>query len=550
MLLFMGKWGRSTRGARLLHGLAVAGLTLLLLLFRPETASAHSVLLEASPSQNSTLAAAPERIRLTFNERLEKELYSIYVFDDKGVKINTPEAVMSQDQREIILQLPKLADGLYTVSYHIISADGHPVDESYLMTIGKPSGQTGAVELGHKHLETVFGFRMLQYLFFLMLVGWVLWKPYVPLAEEGAALRYRKWFKYWRHLNMLFMVETVALQTIDAAGDITWRNVTGMWLHTAVGWSWLALIAISLAAYVILGRSRTLDLAWAAAALLVKTLSGHPLAATPVWKAAVPDLLHLASGALWAGGLGIVAVLARRHPAELRAFLPRFSRAALYSLAMLAVTGSVLTLTYVTKLSDLLYAGWGRWLLVKLALVALVVMTGAQLRRLMRGGDGGDGDNGSAARRLNNWLQLDLALMAAIVAVVGIFTYLSPTPANAPLEWKLEEPGILRTVSITPNAPGTGANQFAVYITQQSDKPPVKLVGLKLVPVGRTDVAPIEVPLQRTEAAARGVPAKASLAAFMAEGPYLPFPGKWRVELTVRDANDDERVWTREMRVF
>jgi hypothetical protein len=165
-------------------------------------------------------------------------------------------------------------------------------------------------------------------------------------------------------------------------------------------------------------------------------------------------------------------------------------------------------------------------------------------------GVGSENGESNGAGRLNRWLQFDLVLMGAIVAVVGIFTYLSPTPANAPLEWKVEEPGILRTVSITPNTPGAAANQFAVYITQQNELPPVKLVQLKLVPVGREDVAPIEVPLQRRETASGDRAAKSSLAAFMAEGPYLPFPGKWKVELTVRDANDDERVWSRDMRVF
>lgn len=545
MVRFWGKWGRPAIRSRL-----IVGLTLLLFVAAAVTAgpaSAHSVLQEASPPPNSTLPSAPERIRLTFNERLEKELYSIYLFNDKGIKVETPAAVLSPDQREVSLQLPKLAEGLYTVSYHIISADGHPVEQSYLLTVGKPTGKTEAVELGHKHPETVYGFRMLHYLFFLMLAGWVLWKPYVPLADEGAAQRYGKWLGYWRNLNVLFVAETLALQTIDAVGEITWRNAADLWLRTAVGWSWIAFLAISLAAYGVLGRRRSIDAAWVAAALLAKTLSGHPLAEIPVWKAALPDFLHLAAGALWAGGIGIVSVLARRHPAELRAFLPRFSRAALYGLIGLAATGSLLVFVYAAKPSDLLYAGWGRWLLVKLGLVALVVVTGARLRRLMRRGQAGDDAD---ARRLSRWLQLDLALMAAIVAIVGIFTYLSPTPANAPLEWKIEEPGVLRTVSITPNVPGAAANQFAVYITQQSGQPPVKLAALKLVSAGRPEVAPIEVPLQRTEASERSVSPGANLAVFMAEGTYLPFPGLWRVELTVRDANDDERVWTREMRVF
>lgn len=113
------------------------------------------------------MAATPERIRLTFSERLENELYSISVYDEKGTKVATQPAVMSQDRQQISVELPKLPDGLYTVSYHIVSADGHPVAESYVLPVGKPTGMTEGVQLGHKHLETVFGFRMLHYFFFL-----------------------------------------------------------------------------------------------------------------------------------------------------------------------------------------------------------------------------------------------------------------------------------------------------------------------------------------------------------------------------------------------
>ncbi|KIL39139.1 hypothetical protein SD70_22190 [Gordoniibacillus kamchatkensis] len=546
--------GRERKAAYALpgRGIRVRALTVLLLTvvlaaallcWPGREAAAHSVLTEAVPAPNSTVAAAPERIRLTFNERLEKELYSITVIDEKGAKVITPPAVMSQDQRQISVELPKLADGLYTVSYHIISADGHPVAESYVLTIGKPTGTTEAVELGHKHLETVYSFRMLHYFFFLMLLGWLWWKPYVPLqSDEDAAMRYGRWLRYWRHLNALFVLETIALQTIDAVGDITWSNISDLWFRTSAGWSWLALAAVSLAAYIITGRNRAMEAAWIAAALVAKALAGHPLAASPVWSAVVPDVLHLAAGTLWAGGLGIVAVLYRRHPEAVRAFLPRFSRAALYSVAVLAVTGSLLVFRYVPKLTDLVFTGWGLWLLAKLGLVALVVATGAKLRRMMR--------RREDDRRLHAWLQADIALMLAIVGVVGIFTYLSPTPQNAPLNWKTQEPGVARTVSITPNVPGAAPNQFAVYITQDNAKPAVKLVQMKLKPLSHPEVAPIEVPLERVETDARKVRPGASLTAFLTEGPYLPFPGKWRVELTVRDANDDERVWTQDMRIF
>jgi copper transport protein len=515
-------------------------------------AAAHSVLLQAVPAPNATLAASPPEIRLTFNERMEKELYSIYVVNEKGARVSMPAAQMSVDQRELVAHPPKLPDGVYTISYHIISADGHPVEQSYVVTVGRAAGLTEAVDFQHKHTETVYGFRMLHYLFLLTLIGWVGWRTYVPDADEEARRRHAKWLGYLRGLNLLFVLETLALQTIDAVGDITWANVASLWFHTQVGWAWLASVAVALAAYVAVGRSRALDAAWALAAIVVQTLSGHPLAAQPVWLAAIPDAIHLAAASLWAGGLGLLAVFARRAPAAARAFLPRFSAAALYSIIALVATGAVLTLVYVPSLPDLLYTGWGRFLIAKLVLVALVVYTGSRLRRHLRsegGAPASAGKDEAFAGPIGKWLQLDFAMMLAIVAIVGILTYLSPTPANVPLTWTIEGAGVTRSLSITPNAPGA-VNQFAVYVTEDAAAADVKLVQLRLVSEDRPEVAPIEVALRRTEADARGLQPGRKLAAFTAEGRYLPFPGKWRIELTVRDANDSEQVWKRSMRIF
>jgi copper transport protein len=567
-------------------------------------AEAHSVLLEAVPAPNATLSASPPEIRLTFNERMEKELYSIYVVNEQGTRMDMPAAQMSVDQRELIAHPPKLPDGVYTISYHIISADGHPVEQSYVVTVGRTAGLTATADFQHKHTETVYGFRMLHYLFLLTLIGWVAWRTCVPDANEEARRRYRKWLGYLRGLNLLFVLESLALQTIDAVGDITGANVASLWFHTPVGGAWLASVAVALAAYAVIGRSRALDAAWIIAAIAVQALSGHPLAAQPVWLAAIPDAIHLAAASLWAGGLGLLAVFVRRVPEAARTFLPRFSAAALYSMIALVATGAIMTLVYVPHLSDLLYTGWGRFLIAKLVLVALVVVAGSQLRRHLRhrgsvraaaGEQGGrlaapqrglafraaaaagDASREAAAQALaaaegvndrpaspryaaarnasefdealGRWLQLDFALMVAIVAIVGIFTYLSPTPANVPLTWTIEGTGVTRSLSITPNSPGA-VNQFAVYVTQDMAAADVKLVQLRLVSEDRPEVAPIEVELQRTETDARGLQAGRKLTAFTAEGRYLPFPGKWRAELTVRDANDDEQVWKRSMRIY
>ena len=54
------------------------------ILMIPQGVFAHALLEKATPAPDSQLQSPPTEIVLTFNERLEKELYSIKVFNEEG----------------------------------------------------------------------------------------------------------------------------------------------------------------------------------------------------------------------------------------------------------------------------------------------------------------------------------------------------------------------------------------------------------------------------------------------------------------------------------
>lgn len=101
------------------------------------TAFAHAALVRSEPSRRAVLAQPPTQIRLWFNERIERDYSSVSVVDAAGRTVSTGQARASADDpRVLVLELPLLGSGRYSVHYRINSVDGHVVEASYDFTVG------------------------------------------------------------------------------------------------------------------------------------------------------------------------------------------------------------------------------------------------------------------------------------------------------------------------------------------------------------------------------------------------------------------------------
>jgi copper transport protein len=165
-------------------------------------------------------------------------------------------------------------------------------------------------------------------------------------------------------------------------------------LDTHLGQVWAArallwvLAAVVLAAVLQRGEAAVGSLGWRIGAVavgfgLLRTtgMASHAADAAHAGWSAVADLVHLAGMSAWVGGLVVLlaAVLPRRQPAELAAVVPRYSRLELTSVSAIVAAGSFLAWQLVGSLGGLLHTSYGRTLLVKLAVFALVL--GAAQRR-------------------------------------------------------------------------------------------------------------------------------------------------------------------------
>jgi methionine-rich copper-binding protein CopC len=96
----------------------------------PIPAVAHSLLLEARPAANSAIAA-PTRVTLRFNNRIEKRLSRVTIVEGERMRHDLA-VIASEGATDTLTALaPPLAPGAYYVEWQVLSTDGHVVTGRY-----------------------------------------------------------------------------------------------------------------------------------------------------------------------------------------------------------------------------------------------------------------------------------------------------------------------------------------------------------------------------------------------------------------------------------
>lgn len=503
-------------------------LTILIGVLFPSGVWAHASLVEANPASNSHLEESPKSISLTFNERLESDLYYLRVYDENGDKVTDTKAEMNDNQQSLSLEIPELKTGVYSVNYKVISADGHPVEETYIITIGDAHAGASANEInaqGHQHGNTLFFILRLFYLLsILSMTGWLFWGMASNIQSSSAKDAYRKGSVYLRVFLFVMIIGYGLVEFYSLLAGLGISELKSLLFGTTFGLAWVLMLVLSIIGFWILHRSKIMDSVWIILLLLGEAIAGHAITFQPAWFSTLLDLVHLTAAAIWVSGLILLICLGKNHREFVKSFLPTFSKYALISITVLVVTGSLLTYIFIPDITLLWKTVWGKVLLLKAAGVLLVILTGYLLRKKL-----------SRGKSLKNQLGWDFGLMFGIVLLAAILTTVSPLPGNEPILWEETKGNTSIQVNIGPGNPGV-TNTFKVAIDMEGEKIDRKHVSLKIKPVDK-DIAAIEVPIEF-------IKKESDTATFTAKGPFLSLPGKWKSELRVRDEEDNETVFT------
>lgn len=505
----------------------------------PLRTEAHAVLTASDPAPGSSRMDSPERVLLRFNERIEGAPLVLQVRDRTGQVIADRRPVLEAEGRELSLPLPPLEDGMYTVSYRVISADGHPVDGSYVFVVGAsggteptfPSGSSGGSGHDHTHGSgggskwLMFALRIASTAGMVGFCGWLFWSGHTPAASATAAVVSRN--ESWRAaLLSLFVVTQLTFVGFCFAQLLPessgWGEIRTFATGTTIGRSLLAVLVLALVSPFLTGRNRLLDAGWITSVFTAKSLNGHAAATEIPWISVPSQVIHLFASCIWAGGLCYLLAHLIRDRNHADAFLPLFARWALFALLAVSVTGLVNMLLILPDQEALFRSDWGRWLLVKLALVAAVGVTALLIRAALR------------KRSLPvTGIRVDFGLMLAIVGIAAIFTAMSPVPENRPLQWQERTASGFVTIGLIPGGPGINRIHVGMEPEGLGDAPESVLIQLK--PLDRKDIPPIEVQLAEKQD-------ETEQFRFDSEGPFLPFSGRWEIAVRIMSEKDDETV--------
>jgi len=395
-----------TGAARRLVGRAVGVLALVVAAAAMSAvpASAHAVLVSTDPAADGVVTVAPSQVTLRFSEEVDVAGSTVHVLDDTGARVDDgPPVTAATDSTAVSVPLKAgIRSGSYVVSWIVTSDDTHPVSGSFTFAVGSRTS-TSAVEAPTRNDPVGLVLGILRWLGYvglalgpgMLLVALLLW----PEALQDR--RARRMMLGGLGLLVASTVGGMLLQGVWASGaplSALWQSPDTLDTHSrkfdlVYAWRVFLLVAFAVTMALAFPRRSTptpsrrvlLGAVGLSSVALVATwpVVGHSAVGDLPLLALAVNLVHSMGMVLWLGGLVFVLVCLSPagREAQLSVVLPRFSRLALACAGVLVVTGAFMTWRQVGGLPGLTTTEFGRVLLGKLALVAILLLLGRSSKR-------------------------------------------------------------------------------------------------------------------------------------------------------------------------
>ena len=555
---------------------AAFGAVVLAVLAWSGVASAHAALETADPGQGSVLLTAPAQVVLHFSEPVTITDGSVRVLGPRGQRVDEGGAHHPGGEvSSVAVALPSdVANGTYIVAWRVISADSHPVHGAYTFSVGTAAGVAKsdreasaiAIQAGSVVVGTIVGvIRFLAFLALIVFVG-LLFVIRLAWVEGGASRRVRMILRWsWAVLAGAsvagYLVQGVYASELPLGSVFHASLLSEVWA-TRFGQVEIFRLVLLMAAVPVvlavegrLGRQEgaeshpstqkglTAVVGIVGLALLATPgLAGHASTGVDPALGLLLDVVHVASAALWLGGLVLLATFLVRPPPSHEApdepvdVTLAVSSVAFVAVLLLIITGLVQSFRQVGSVYALIHTTFGRLLLLKVALVVVLVVLGWLSRRVLHGkvrqrassSPASAGDLG----RLRTSVVAELAVAVAVLVVTAFLVNAVPArqAVALPFATSWTTLGVQVNADVAPARVGPG-NAVHIYVLSSAGRPnAVPELDATLTPPGTT-IGPIAVPLRLV-----------SPGHYSAEGVDLPLAGTWVLKVKVRTTAIDEDV--------
>jgi copper transport protein len=386
---------------------------------------AHAYIVGTQPAMNGSYASLGGSVAVSFDEPVTLlNSDALEVLDDTGRRIDRRNAhIDPNDATRVVVQVPQgLAAGIYTVRWRVISADTHVVHGTYQLGVG--GLQLNAIVRDRTLSPFDPAMPLASLLRWLSLLGAIL--AVGAFALQRLVLRFvnsadaehiaRSAALAGAALVLIVAIPALVVQAAAVSGNLGSaipQTLTDSRWGIALIFRFASAAALLLVATFAWRRGAIAGGLAAAVLLGSFSASGHAVSlhAYAGVVAVLMDFAHLVSAAIWVGGVFVLVPIVITNRDLTLALFARFTPLAMFSVAVILVSGIYATIVHVPSFSDFVRTLYGRILLVKIALVAVLLAFGYRHWQIGRG---------RGAASASNTLGWEAVVGVAVIALTAV----------------------------------------------------------------------------------------------------------------------------------
>ncbi|AXK17940.1 TPA: copper resistance protein CopC [Bacillus toyonensis] len=510
-----------------------------LIILIPKSASAHAYVVKSNPVENETLKKAPTVVKIEFDEDIQVSHFNtLFVRDTSGKRVDLKDAHIDKRNKKLLEAGVKenLKDGLYSIQWKAISADGHPIQGVIPFQIGLAEAGADDVqveEMGYVPQIDMIMERGVLYTSFSLFLG-VLFFNLIIYKGDAIEVHSRSKRIIWISLIGIFisLLCNLPLQAKINA-DVSWLEAFDPLLLketlqlSVFGYVWItqmALISVLIiVTYFALKREKLSSFkVWSIPILLfigllvMKAFNSHAFGLKFKDIAVVMDFLHLFAASLWVGGLSSIILLLRKEDDKWTKYwdaIKRFSPWATGAVIVIVLTGLFNSTFFIPTIHSLFDTKYGLALLAKILLFVFMGILGIihYVKGKMRTRQG-----------LGATLKVELIIGIIVFIIVAFMTNVQtpPMPPTGPFtESKQLDNGYELTLHVSPNK--VGQNTFHITLKDENGKPVTNMEQIVLT------TQSLDMNMGKGSFKVSAI----SPGEYEAEGMYINMTGNWNIQV-------------------